>query len=58
MQFTRVSPGPNRGMSRAQESGNRLADPSACPDGTPQKLFDVSKLSALGWSAKRRCARA
>ena len=32
-------------------SGKLLFDPSR-PDGTPQKLLDVSKLSALGWRAK------
>jgi hypothetical protein len=31
MQFARVSPGPNRGMSMAQESGDRLADPLGVP---------------------------
>jgi GDP-L-fucose synthase len=31
--------------------GKLTFDPSH-PDGTPQKLLDVSKLSALGWRAK------
>jgi GDP-L-fucose synthase len=32
--------------------GGKIAwDPSK-PDGTPRKLLDVSKLSALGWQAK------
>jgi GDP-L-fucose synthase len=29
-----------------------LAFDTSCPDGTPRKLLDVSKLSALGWRAK------
>lgn len=31
--------------------GDILTDPSK-PDGTPQKLLDVSKIQALGWQAK------
>lgn len=31
--------------------GNIVFDPTR-PDGTPRKLVDVSKLSALGWRAK------
>jgi GDP-L-fucose synthase len=31
--------------------GRIVLDPSY-PDGTPQKLLDVSKLTALGWQAK------
>jgi GDP-L-fucose synthase len=31
--------------------GRIVQDPSY-PDGTPQKLLDVSKLTALGWQAK------
>jgi GDP-L-fucose synthase len=30
--------------------GELVFDPSR-PDGTPQKLLDTSKLSALGWKA-------
>lgn len=32
-------------------SGTIVTDPSK-PDGTPQKLLDVSRLSALGWIPK------
>lgn len=32
-------------------TGNIILDPTK-PDGTPRKLMDVSKLSALGWNAK------
>jgi hypothetical protein len=39
MQFARVSPGPNRGMSMAQESGNRLADPLGVPRRHAQKTL-------------------
>ena len=31
--------------------GEIIFDPSK-PDGTPRKLLDVSKMNALGWSAK------
>lgn len=31
-------------------SGTAMFDPSE-PDGTPRKLLDVSRLSALGWQA-------
>jgi GDP-L-fucose synthase len=31
--------------------GRIVLDPS-CPDGTPQKLLDVSRITALGWQAK------
>jgi GDP-L-fucose synthase len=30
----------------------KLSFDTSRPDGTPQKLLDVSKLSALGWRAK------
>jgi GDP-L-fucose synthase len=32
--------------------GGRLEFDSSRPDGMPQKLLDVSRLSALGWRAK------
>jgi GDP-L-fucose synthase len=36
----------------------RIAWDATKPDGTPRKLMDVSRLTALGWRRRSACARA
>ena len=38
-------------IARVTEFQGRLRFDASKPDGTPRKLLDVSRLSALGWSA-------
>jgi GDP-L-fucose synthase len=41
-------------ISRIVGYGGRIEFDSSKPDGTPRKLLDVSRLTALGWSARIR----
>jgi len=39
-------------VARVVDYGGRIAYDTSRPDGTPRKLMDVSKLAALGWTAR------
>jgi GDP-L-fucose synthase len=41
-----------RAIMRAVRFEGRVEFDATRPDGTPQKLLDVSRLSALGWRAR------